>query len=88
MGLRREILIASQVGADTSSVVGSAGCQTLESIFWSVGEPLSRLGEKWLGNPFTTLAGLISALAMANVRAIRASKTGHPARPVYNPDDL
>jgi hypothetical protein len=84
---RGESLIASQVGADTPSVAGSAGCRTPESIFWFVGEPLSRLGKKWLGNPFTTLAGLIPVLAMADVWTIRVGKMGHPLRPIYDLDD-
>ena len=52
MRLRRESLIVSQVVADTPSVVGFAGGRTPKGVFWFVGEPLSRLGEKWLGNPF------------------------------------
>jgi hypothetical protein len=41
--------------------------EPLKVFFWSFGEPLTRLGEKWLGNPFTTFASLISAPSMADV---------------------
>ena len=59
---------------DTPPVVSSVGGQTLEAIFWSIGETLSRLGEKWRGNPFTTLADLILAPTMAEVRAMTPQK--------------
>jgi hypothetical protein len=36
---------------------------------------LNQLGEKCLGNPFTTLAGLISALAMAEIKALTSQET-------------
>ena len=74
-GLRREGSITSQVAADTSSVTSSAGGLTLKGVFWSIGEPLSQLGEKWLGNHFTALAGLILAHSMADVRAMPPQKT-------------
>jgi hypothetical protein len=77
LGLRREGSIASQVATDTSPTVGSVGGRTPEAIFWSIGETLSRLGEKWLGNPFTTLAGLIPALTMVDVRAMTPQETAN-----------
>jgi hypothetical protein len=73
--LRRETSIASQVTADTQSVAGFVGGRTPEGIFWSFGEPLTRLGEKWLGNSFTTLASLISVYSMANVWATPPQET-------------
>jgi hypothetical protein len=69
-GLRREDSIASQATTDTPLAGGSTGGQTLEAIYWSIRETLSRLGEKWLGNPFITLAGLIPMPTMVEVRAM------------------
>jgi hypothetical protein len=73
--LRREGSIASQAATDTPPAGGSIGSRTPEAIFWSIGETLSRLGEKWLGNPFTTLASLIPTPTMAEVRAITPQET-------------
>lgn len=70
-GLRQEGSIASQIAIDTLPTGGSAGGQTPEAIYWSIGEPLSRLGEKRLGNPFTTLAGLI----LMPIRAMTSQET-------------
>ena len=75
LGFRKEGSIASQVAIDTPSVAGSAGGRTPKGVFWSIGEPLSRLGEKWLGNPFTTLAGLIPTPTMAEGWAMPSQET-------------
>ena len=53
----------------------SVGGRTLEAIYWSLGETLSRLGEKWLGNPLTALAGLIPVPTMAEIKALTPQKT-------------
>ena len=73
--LKRESLIASQAAVDTPSVVGSASGQTLDDIVWSFGEPLTQLGENWLGNPFTALASLIQAPFMTDVTAFPQKET-------------
>jgi hypothetical protein len=36
---------------------------------------LSRLGDDWLGNPFTALAGLIPAPSMADVSSLTPEET-------------
>ena len=51
---------------------GSASGWTPEAIYWFLGETLSRLGEKWLGNPLTALVNLILAPTMAEIRALTA----------------
>jgi hypothetical protein len=68
--LRREGSIASQATADTPPAGSSGGGQTPEALYWFISETLSLLGKKWLGNPFTTLAGLIPAPTMAEVKAM------------------
>jgi hypothetical protein len=73
--LRREGSIASQVTADTSPVGGSMSGRTPDAINWFVSETLNQLGKKWLGNPLTTLAGLILAPAMAEVKAMTSQET-------------
>jgi hypothetical protein len=73
--LRRESSIISQVATDASPVGGSLSGRTPDAIYWSVSETLNRLGEKWLGNPLTVLAGLIPAPAMAEVKAMTSQET-------------
>jgi hypothetical protein len=73
--LRRESSIISQVTTDASPVGGSLSGRTPDAIYWSVSETLNRLGEKWLGNPLTVLAGLIPAPAMAEVKAMTSQET-------------
>jgi hypothetical protein len=68
--LRREGSIASQIATDASLVGGSASGRTSDAIYWFISETLNQLGKKWLGNPLTTLAGLISASAMAEVKVM------------------
>jgi hypothetical protein len=60
---------------DTLLAGGSASGRTPEATYWSMGETLSWLGEKWLGNPFITLAGLIPAPIMADVKAMTPQET-------------
>jgi hypothetical protein len=72
--LRREGSIISQVATDASPVGGSLSGRTPDAIYWSVSETLNRLGEKWLGNPLTVLAGLILAPAMAEVKAMTSQE--------------
>jgi hypothetical protein len=66
--LRREGSIASQIATDASPVGGSTSGQTPDAIYWFISDTLNQLGEKWLGNPLITLAGLIPAPAMAKLR--------------------
>jgi hypothetical protein len=73
--LRREGSIASQVTTDASLVGGSMSGRTPDAIYWFVSEMLNQLGEKWLGNPLTTLAGLIPAPAMVEVKAMTSQET-------------
>jgi hypothetical protein len=73
--LRREGSIASQIATDASPVGGSMSGRTPDAIYWFVSETLNQLGEKWLGNPLTTLAGLIPAPAMAEVKAMTSQET-------------
>jgi hypothetical protein len=73
--LRRESSIISQVEMDASPAGGSLSGRTPDAIYWSVSETLNRLGEKWLGNPLTVLAGLIPAPAMAEVKAMTSQET-------------
>jgi hypothetical protein len=73
--LRREGSIASQIATDALPVGGSMSGRTLDAIYWFVSETLNQLGEKWLGNPLTTLAGLILAPAMAEVKAMTSQET-------------
>jgi hypothetical protein len=73
--LRRESSIISQVTTDVSPVGGPLSGRTPDAIYWSVSETLNRLGEKWLGNPLTVLAGLIPASAMAEVKAMTSQET-------------
>jgi hypothetical protein len=73
--LRREGSIASQITTDASPVGGSTSGRTLDAIYWFISETLNQLGEKWLGNPLTTLAGLIPASAMAEVKAMTSQET-------------
>jgi hypothetical protein len=60
---------------DTLLVACSAGGQTSKAIFSSTGEPLSQLGEKWMGSPFTTLASLIPVPAVAEVMVMTLKET-------------
>jgi hypothetical protein len=73
--LRREGSFASQIAMDASPIGGSMSGQTPDAIYWFVSETLNQLGEKWLGNPLTTLAGLIPAPAMAEVKAMTSQET-------------
>jgi hypothetical protein len=73
--LRREGSIASQAAMDTPPAGGSTSGQTLDAIYWSIGDTLSRLGEKWLGNPLTALAGLIPAPTLTEVKAMTSQET-------------
>jgi hypothetical protein len=73
--LRRESSIISQVATDASPVGGPLSGRTPDAIYWSVSETLNRLGEKWLGNPLTVLAGLIPAPAMAEVKTMTSQET-------------
>jgi hypothetical protein len=73
--LRREGSIISQVATDASPVGCSLSGRTPDAIYWSVSETLNRLGEKWLDNPLTVLAGLIPAPAMAEVKAMTSQET-------------
>jgi hypothetical protein len=51
--------------------------RTPDAIYWFVSETLNQLGEKWLGNPLTTLAGLIPAPIMAEVKAMTSQETAN-----------
>jgi hypothetical protein len=73
--LRREGSIASQVTTDASPVGDSLSGRTPDAIYWSVSETLNQLGEKWLGNPLTTVAGLIPTPAMPEVKAMTSPET-------------
>jgi hypothetical protein len=73
--LRREGSIASQVTTDASPVGGSLSGRTPDAIYWSVSKTLNQLGKKWLGNPLTTVAGLIPAPAMSEVKAMTSPET-------------
>jgi hypothetical protein len=72
--LRRKGSIASQIVTDASLVGSSISGRTPNAIYWFVSETLNQLGEKWLGNPLTTLAGLIPAPAMAEVKAMTSQE--------------
>jgi hypothetical protein len=72
--LRREGSIASQIATDTSPVGGSTSGRTPEAIYWFVSETLNQLGKKWLGNPLTTLIGLILAPTMVKIKAMTSQK--------------
>jgi hypothetical protein len=52
----------------------STSGRTPEAIYWFVSETLNQLGEKWLGNPLTTLAGLIPAPTMAKIKAMTSQE--------------
>jgi hypothetical protein len=73
--LRREGSIASQIATDASPVGGSTSGRTPDAIYWFINETLNQLGEKWLGNPLTTLAGLIPAPAMVEVKGMTSQET-------------
>ncbi|XP_059436815.1 uncharacterized protein LOC132169884 [Corylus avellana] len=45
--------------AGSSRAADSSAEHTPEPLFWNFGEPLTRLGDKWLANPFALLAGAI-----------------------------
>jgi hypothetical protein len=73
--LRREGSIASQIATNALLVGGSTSGQTPDAIYWFISDTLNQLGEKWLGNPLITLAGLIPAPAMAEVKAMNSQET-------------
>jgi hypothetical protein len=73
--LRREGSIVSQVATYAFLVGGSTSGRTPYAIYWFVSETLNQLGKKWLGNPLTTLAGLIPAPAMAEVKVMTSQET-------------
>jgi hypothetical protein len=76
--LRREGSIASQAVMDTLPAGGSTSGRTPEAIYWFIGDALSRLGEKLLGNSLTTLASLIPAPTLTKVKAMTSQETtGH-----------
>jgi hypothetical protein len=60
---------------DASPIGNSASGRTPDAIYWFISETLNQLGEKWLGNPLTTLAGLILTPAMAEVKAMNSQET-------------
>jgi hypothetical protein len=60
---------------DTPPICGSASGRTPKAIYWSIDETLSWLGEKWLCNPLTALAGLIPALTLTEVKAMTSQET-------------
>jgi hypothetical protein len=72
--LRREGSIASQITIDALPVGGSTSGWTSDAIYWFISYTLNQLGEKWLGNPLVTLAGLIPAPTMAKVKAMTSQE--------------
>jgi hypothetical protein len=64
---RKEGSTDNRVIIDTPMTTGSAISQTLEEMVRLVGEPLSQLGDNWLGKPFVALASLIPTSSMADV---------------------
>ena len=73
--LKRESSTVRWVAVDTPVAIGSTSGWTPEDITLLIGEPLSRLGDNWLGNPFVALASLISAPSMTDVNPLPPKET-------------
>jgi hypothetical protein len=64
-----------QAAVDTPIAIGFVSGRTSETISWSFGEPLSRLGDNWLGNPFIALASLIPAPSLVDDNSLPPKET-------------
>jgi hypothetical protein len=69
---KREGSIVSQITTDASQVGGSTSGRTPDGISWFISDTLNQLGEKWLANPLISIASLIPAPAMAEVKAMNS----------------